>query len=546
MGIGKFFGRVTEVVGIFLLVFLFIIIIVSHNSTVNSLATEATNKNLDKYPQINENYPFLVKYLNNILGFQNYASMYTYIDKAALKDEFSRLNITTSDSGPAKSIAVLNYHGTVKSNPDQYSISVETFKNHMFELKRQGYETVTVEEFYQFVRGEKDLPEKSFLLTFDDGIKETYYNVDPILEVLGYEATMFVISGYSLEGASKKYYMNKYELTKMAESGRWSIQAHSYKGHGKIVIDENENMGSFYANKMWIEEEKRLETDKEYIERVSFDIAKAKEQLEENFNKPVIGFALPFGDYGQWDSNYDKASKIMVEESRKHYNMVFYQFKPAINKDFRANYNNVPGENFYMIMRIPADSVGSPQALIEEMKASKNIPLPYSENFENKKRWVTLWGSTNTTEKNVVMTNNGLNGAMAYLDGSYLWEDYMYRVRVDEVGAQKITLIARFQNSHNYAACKFNNGRVSIINSREGEQKVLAENKVDSSPTTDLQNSYLGMSVKGDTVSCYLNDGEVLSYRVPYLPSHGGVGLRLEEVYSHSLTKFGSISVVNH
>ena len=64
----------------------------------------------------------------------------------------------------AASVPVLVYHGI----PDEGTGSVDKnkFLGHLKALKDAGWQTVALADFYSFIRGEKDLPDKSFLLTF--------------------------------------------------------------------------------------------------------------------------------------------------------------------------------------------------------------------------------------------------------------------------------------------------------------------------------------------------------------------------------------------
>ncbi len=224
--------------------------------------------------------------------------------------------------------------------------------------------------------------------------------------------------------------------------------------------------------------------------------------------------------------------------------MVFYQFKPAINKDFRANYNNKK-EDFYLVMRIAADHINSAKELMENMEAATARDLPYTEDYTNKVRWINLWGEINITNNNLVLSGNNSNadttGAMGYLDGSYLWQNYIYTAKVQEIGAQKIMLLARFQDSENYALCKFSNGRVSIINTKDSFKTVISEAKLNNQ---SLIGSQIGISVQTNLITCYLNGTPVLSSEVQGMPLNGGIGLRIEEINGdHVPTSFGSISV---
>ena len=72
---------------------------------------------------------------------------------------------------------------------------------------------------------------ESFLLTFDDGRKDSYYASQPLLEAFGFRATMYVITAKSLGDKSSVYYLSRQEVKKMKDSGHWDIQPHTRDGH---------------------------------------------------------------------------------------------------------------------------------------------------------------------------------------------------------------------------------------------------------------------------------------------------------------------------
>lgn len=74
-------------------------------------------------------------------------------------------------------------------------ISLEMFKEHMQFLSENGYHTVTVQELNDFLFEKKDLPDKSVMLTFDDGYLSNYEFVYPVLKEYGFTACLFVITG---------------------------------------------------------------------------------------------------------------------------------------------------------------------------------------------------------------------------------------------------------------------------------------------------------------------------------------------------------------
>lgn len=462
----------------------------------------------------------------------DYGSLYTYVNYSQILEEVEALNLSERPGrgGPTKSIAVLNYHGTIANGTtDEYSISVDEFKNHMYALKQAGYETVTMNELYAYLRGERTLPERSIVITFDDGLKDTYYNSDPILRALNYSAVMFVITGQSLERDSR-YYLNKEELHVMHKSGRWDLQSHGHGGHTRVVIDNDGTTGPFFSNKRWIAEEHRLESDREYEDRVRADLATSRRLLEQEFNKSVNGFALPFGDFGQRESNYHGADRIVIDLSEDFYNLVFYQFKPASDKDYRANYPIRPREDFYLVMRISADSISSANDLISEIESSTALSLPYNEPFVNQKRWVSLWGNVSMRDGTMVLTNHGgTNGLMAYLDGSYSWKDYRYRMTVHDNEAQRIFLLGRFHDAENYAACAYNGRSVILYSVRDRVRETISHVRLKGPIVTS--GTMLGMSITDNVVACYVGDEVVVEGKLRQIPANGGVGVRIEELH---------------
>ncbi len=95
----------------------------------------------------------------------------------------------------AASVPVLLYHG---EGPATTTMPTGVFVDQMRALKAAGWQTITMEQFQAFMKGDAPVPDKSFLLTFDDGRVDTFYSVDPVLKDLGYTGVMFVVTGFSM------------------------------------------------------------------------------------------------------------------------------------------------------------------------------------------------------------------------------------------------------------------------------------------------------------------------------------------------------------
>ena len=72
---------------------------------------------------------------------------------------------------------VLAYHGIGEDS--RFSVTQEQFAEQMAMLDDAGVETITVDEYVSFLRGEEaDLPERPLLLTFDDGKLSSFRGAD--------------------------------------------------------------------------------------------------------------------------------------------------------------------------------------------------------------------------------------------------------------------------------------------------------------------------------------------------------------------------------
>ncbi len=107
-------------------------------------------------------------------------------------------NIVQTYETPAKEIPVLMYHffndGTVKREKDSMFVDVRDFKEQMDYLKNNNYYTPTIKEFRLFLEGKLSLPEKSVLITMDDGATSVYQYAYPILKENQLRAVLFIIT----------------------------------------------------------------------------------------------------------------------------------------------------------------------------------------------------------------------------------------------------------------------------------------------------------------------------------------------------------------
>lgn len=92
---------------------------------------------------------------------------------------------------------IIMYHYVRNTNETSYpNIKGLTIKNFIGQLNYvlRNYVIISFEDYIEFVNGNKNIPKKSYILTFDDGFKDHYLNVFPILKKRGITASFFPIT----------------------------------------------------------------------------------------------------------------------------------------------------------------------------------------------------------------------------------------------------------------------------------------------------------------------------------------------------------------
>jgi len=144
-------------------------------------------------------------------------------------------------------VPILMYHhvGPLPEDADDIrkglTVSADDFESQMKFLKDGGYNIVTLEKMYELVAVGK-VPEKTTVLTFDDGYSDNFEAARSVMEEYGFKGTFFIISGKMGEDE----YMNEDQIKELAAAGN-EIGSHSAHHlsldtlSGQRLIDEIEN-----------------------------------------------------------------------------------------------------------------------------------------------------------------------------------------------------------------------------------------------------------------------------------------------------------------
>ncbi|WP_026610948.1 tetratricopeptide repeat protein [Methylocaldum szegediense] len=296
-----------------------------------------------------------------------------YPANTALKQNIAKLSFYHGDSGRAfrmlnqlydgagsPSIPVLLYHGVTVSDR-QDTMPLKKFREQMYALKKEGYQSITMRQLLDFLEGKNvDLPPKPILITFDDARADSFRNADPVLAETGFKATMFVpVADVATRGA---YTVVWSEIRRYFATGRWDMQCHSTEGQHYVPVDKEGHMGRFLVNRLWLEEQGRQETSEEYAARIDADYRNCLEVLRREVpGAEIIAFAYPFSDQGHKSlSNEPAAFKLNHETVQKYFRMAFH-----VENDHLVTRNS---PRYYLPrFEVPREYTGSD--LVRQLKA---------------------------------------------------------------------------------------------------------------------------------------------------------------------------------
>lgn len=163
-----------------------------------------------------------------------------------------------------KQIPVLCYHRITDASKGDYTVSIETFNEHVKTLADSGYHSISPDQLYDYLVFNKSLPDKPFMITFDDSRIEHHDIAAPVLEKAGFRGVFFIMT----ITYNKKNYMTTDQIAGLSKAGH-TIGLHSW----------DHTMATKYL------------TDEDWQK----EVAEPKKKLEGIIGKPVDYWAYPNG-----------------------------------------------------------------------------------------------------------------------------------------------------------------------------------------------------------------------------------------------------------
>lgn len=196
-------------------------------------------------------------------------------------------------SSVSAQLPVIMYHQISRSKSEKYIIRSDELESDLKYLAARGYKTVTVQDIINFVEHKMPLPEKSVMLTFDDGQETVYTLLYPLLKKYDMKAVAAVIGSLAdlyteNEDHNDRYsYMSWDEIKELSMSGRVEIQNHSYNMH---FFEESKRKGISPL---------KNESYDAYYKALYDDLSKNQLKILNKTGTPPTAVMYPYGFYGE-------------------------------------------------------------------------------------------------------------------------------------------------------------------------------------------------------------------------------------------------------
>ncbi len=120
----------------------------------------------------------------------------------------------------------LSYFGVGRTGTAKL-VDNEQLEEHLQTLHAAGYVTIAQQDIVDYYEQGKPLPDQALFLAFEDGRNDSALYAQPILEKLGYRATVMTYAN-KMENHERKFLRPK-DLHKMLKSGYWELGTNGFR-----------------------------------------------------------------------------------------------------------------------------------------------------------------------------------------------------------------------------------------------------------------------------------------------------------------------------
>ncbi|MCK5228092.1 MAG: polysaccharide deacetylase family protein [Desulfobulbaceae bacterium] len=194
---------------------------------------------------------------------------------------FFLLSLFPFASTASADVVVFIYHRFGEAQYPTTNVDTERFREQMEFLQSEGYHVLPLSALVNSLKEKRPLPEKSVVITIDDGYASVYTEAWPILKSFGYPFTVFLYA----KAVEKKYrnFITWEQAQEMHKAGV-DIQDHSYS-HSRFGSKNPGMSGMPEIN------------EEEYRTWIREDFKRSRKIFLNRMGRLPQYLALPYGEY---------------------------------------------------------------------------------------------------------------------------------------------------------------------------------------------------------------------------------------------------------
>ncbi len=158
-------------------------------------------------------------------------------------------------------------------------------------LKDAGYTFLTPKDLADVLDDKNNLPERSVILSFDDGYRDFYTDVFPILKKYNVKAIAYIVPNF----LNKPNNMDVWQLKEIVKSGLVEIGAHTMNHSYLAGLPKK---------------------------RVEYEVVESKKYLEKVLGIQIVSFAYPYGAFDNQAVDIVKNAGFRTAVTTIHGNLV--------------------------------------------------------------------------------------------------------------------------------------------------------------------------------------------------------------------------------
>ncbi|MBU3621910.1 poly-beta-1,6-N-acetyl-D-glucosamine N-deacetylase PgaB [Polynucleobacter sp. CS-Odin-A6] len=208
---------------------------------------------------------------------------------------------------------VLSFHDIViekTASSEIDDVTTDNLINYFSWLKANNYQVISIQDVLNAKKAGKRLPDKSIVLTFDDGYKSFYTYVFPLLKAFQYPATLAIVGSwlevpendtvlYADQQVPRSKFLSIQELREISQSGLVEIASHTYDLHHGVLGNIEGNTMPALTTFEYNNTTHQYESEDHYLARIKADLIKNNVWIKKQTGTIPRIIVWPYGRYNQ-------------------------------------------------------------------------------------------------------------------------------------------------------------------------------------------------------------------------------------------------------